>query len=143
MKTMKVALLATAALAAVSVSARADDAADIKAQLEALNARIAQLEAAPAVPTGFNLLAYGDKDAIMIPSLDSNPAAGTKVSTISIVPSADVPAAAEIQWSGFVRAAIVYRSGENGDAEHNFDDDLGIYVRSPDQRCRQDRYVGW
>jgi cytochrome c553 len=35
MKTMKVALLATAALAAVSVSARADDTAAIKAQLEA------------------------------------------------------------------------------------------------------------
>ncbi len=60
MKTMKVALLATAALAAVSVSARADDTAAIKAQLEALTARIAQLEAAPAVPVGFSLLTVSE-----------------------------------------------------------------------------------
>ena len=56
MKTMKVALLATAALAAVSVSARADETAAIKAQLEALTARMAQLEAAPAAPIGYSLL---------------------------------------------------------------------------------------
>ena len=61
MKTMKVALLATAALAVVSVSARADDVAALKAQLEALNARVAQLEAAPAVPTGYSLLTIGAK----------------------------------------------------------------------------------
>ena len=60
MKTMKVALLATAALAAVSVSARADDTAAIKAQLEALTARIAQLEAAPAVPVGYSLLTISE-----------------------------------------------------------------------------------
>ena len=38
MKTMKLALLATAAVAAVTVSARADEVSDLKAQLEALNA---------------------------------------------------------------------------------------------------------
>ena len=44
MKTMKVALLATVAFAAVTVGARADDTAALKAELEALNARVAQLK---------------------------------------------------------------------------------------------------
>ncbi len=69
MKTMKVALLATAALAAVSVSARADDTAAIKAQLEALTARIAQLEAAPAVPVGYSLLTISEGTPTVVPGL--------------------------------------------------------------------------
>jgi hypothetical protein len=128
MKTMKVALLATAALAAVSVSARADDTADIKAQLEALNARIAQLEAAPAVPTGFSLLAYGEKDAIQVPGLTNKDDPTGQLSTISVVPSADMPAAAEIQWDGYVRAAILYVNSED-DLGGGGDDDLDVYAR--------------
>jgi hypothetical protein len=48
MNVLKIALLGTAALAAVSVSARADDLADLKAQIEALNGRISQLESTPS-----------------------------------------------------------------------------------------------
>ena len=71
MKTMKVALLATAALAAISASARADDTAAIKAQLEALTARIAQLEATPSVPTGYSLLTISEGlRPPMVPGLD-------------------------------------------------------------------------
>ena len=72
MKTMKVALLASAALAAVSVSARADDTAAIKAQLEALTARIAQLEAAPAVPIGYSLLTISEGTTTEIPGLEGS-----------------------------------------------------------------------
>jgi hypothetical protein len=68
MKTMKVALLATAALAAVSASARADDTAAIKAQLEALTARIAQLEATPAL-AGYQPMTVSTQDAIVVPGL--------------------------------------------------------------------------
>ncbi len=108
MKTMKVALLATAALAAVSVSARADDAAAIKAQLEALTARIAQLEAAPAVPAGFSLLTVSEGTATKVPGLDSNSpndrTVGDKVTVMGIMPTADAPAETTLEWSGFVRA---------------------------------------
>jgi hypothetical protein len=110
MKTMKVALLATAGLAAVSISARADSVSDMKAQLEALNARIARLEAAPAVPTGFSLLTLSEGKASAIPGLEEQDAAsyGDKANVIGIMPTADMPATASIEWSGFVRAAIVY-----------------------------------
>ncbi len=45
MKIMKLALLGTVALAAVSVNVRADDLADLKSQIEALNSRISHLAA--------------------------------------------------------------------------------------------------
>ena len=124
MKTMKVALLATAALAAVSVSARADSTADLKAQLEALNARVAQLEAAPAVPTGYSLLTIADGQASTIPGfevLNKEAAAyGPKATVIGIMPTADVPASTTIEWSGFVRAAIKYDNPQ-GPAKSSYD----------------------
>jgi hypothetical protein len=51
MKMIKIALLGTAALAAVSVSARADDLSNLKAQIEALNAQVAATADAPASST--------------------------------------------------------------------------------------------
>jgi hypothetical protein len=124
MKTMKVALLASAALAAVSVSARADDTAAIKAQLEALTARIAQLEAAPAVPVGYSLLTITEGTATKVPGLDGSQKVDAgyadKATIIGILPTADVPASTTIEWSGYARAAIVY-----SDYEDNNDDNAG------------------
>jgi hypothetical protein len=121
MKTMKVALLATAALAAVSVSARADDAAAIKAQLEALTARIAQLEAGPALPVGYSLLTITEGQATKVPGLDDNDndtnLYGDKATIISILPTADAPASTTIEWSGYVRAAIVYDDDQGSQAD--------------------------
>ena len=134
MKTMKVALLATAALAAVSVSARADDTAAIKAQLEALTARIAQLEAAPAVPIGFSLLTISEGPATQVPGLDGfskqDTGYGDKATIIGIMPTADVPASTTIEWSGYVRAAIVY-SSYNTDygSEDNTSDSIDVFAR--------------
>jgi hypothetical protein len=109
MKMMKTVLLATAALAVVSASARADDAAAIKAQLEALNARIAQLEAGPAMPVGYSLLTVTEGQAMTVPGLeDTDSAYGDKATIISILPTADAPASTTIEWSGYVRAAAVY-----------------------------------
>ena len=123
MKTMKVALLATAALAAVSVSARADDTAAIKAQLEALTARIAQLEAAPAAPVGFSLLTISEATQTVVPGLGTSAQQiareGDKATVIGILPTADAPASASIEWSGYVRAAIVYV--DYGDRDWNDD----------------------
>jgi hypothetical protein len=135
MKTMKVALLATAALAAVSVSARADDTAAIKAQLEALTARIAQLEAAPAVPVGFSLLTISEGTATSVPGLGNTSQQlareGNEVTVIGILPTADAPASTTIEWSGYVRAAIVYVDyGDNGHNDQTEDsDDLDVYAR--------------
>ena len=110
MKVMKLALLGTAALAAVSVSARADNLSDLKAQIEALQADVAALQAAPSVPAGYSLLTMSEAPAIVVPGLevrDSNAKSAT-VNTIGVLPTADVPASTVIQWSGSVRAAIVY-----------------------------------
>ena len=112
MKTMKVALLATAALAAVSISARADDASALKAELAALNARVAQLEASPALPTGYSLLTIAEGQTSATPGLEvlhkDAVALGDKSTVIGIMPTADMPASTTIEWSGYVRAAIVY-----------------------------------
>jgi hypothetical protein len=128
MKTMKVALLATAALAAVSVSARADDTAAIKAQLEALNARIAQLEAGPAVPTGYSLLTISEGTASTVPGLEvlrkDAISTGDKATVIGIMPTADMPASTTIEWSGYVRAAIIYTDEPSGT-----DDDTDVKSR--------------
>ena len=144
MKTMKVALLATAALAAVSVSARADDTAAIKAQLEALTARIAQLEAAPAVPVGFSLLTISEATQTVVPGLEvlarDRAASGDTATVIGILPTADAPASASIEWSAYVRAAIVYIDYGNrkfsddiadptDDFTEDYGDDLDVYAR--------------
>jgi opacity protein-like surface antigen len=132
MKTMKVALLATAGLAAVSISARADEVSDMKTQLEALNARIARLEAAPAVPTGFSLLTLSEGQASAIPGLEEQDAAsyGDKAHVIGVMPTADMPATATIEWSGFVRAAIEYDTYGGAFSGNNGDDDLNIRSRA-------------
>jgi hypothetical protein len=95
MKVFKLALLGTAALAAASVSAHADNLADLKAQIETLNARVATLEAAPSVPAGYSMVAFskvGDEHII------------------SIMPTADAPAAApetKITWSANIRGGVM------------------------------------
>jgi opacity protein-like surface antigen len=110
MNAVKIALLGTAALAAVSVSARADDLSDLKAQIEALNGRISQLESSPSVPAGYQLLSVSETDAIIVPGLDSTKDKfyGNKATNIGVMPTADVPASTNIQWSGYVRSGLVY-----------------------------------
>ena len=124
MKTMKVALLATAALAAVSVSARADETAAIKAQLEALTARIAQLEAAPAVPVGYSMLTVTTVDALSLTGERAADVVNKTSHRISVLPTADMPAATTIDWDLYVRAAIYYL-----DYDTSSEDSAGIDVR--------------
>jgi hypothetical protein len=108
MNAVKIALLGTAALAAVSVSARADDLSDLKAQIEALNGRISQLESTPSIPAGFQLLTVSQSDAIIVPTIDDSKKFGKKATNIGILPTADVPASTNIQWSGVVKVALDY-----------------------------------
>jgi len=107
MKMTKIALLASAALAAVSMSARADDLSDLKARIAALEANAA----ATSVPAGYSLMTIGTADTILAPGETLNPMLyGAKASNIAIMPTADMPASTNIQWSGFVRAALVYKN---------------------------------
>jgi hypothetical protein len=110
MNALKLALLGTAALAAVSVSARADDLSDLKAQIEALNGRISQLEATPAIPAGYQLLTVSETNSVIVPDSENAKFFGTKGTAIGIMPTADVPASTNIVWTGFVSAALGYVS---------------------------------
>jgi Gram-negative porin len=110
MKVMKLALLGTAALAAASLSANANDLSDLKAQIEALNSRIATLEAAPSVPAGYQLVSFSKAPRILAPGEVLEPGDLAMANTFSILPTADVPASTNVQWGGRVAAAFVYYS---------------------------------
>ena len=70
MKMIKMALLGGAAMAVTAASAQADDLEALKAQIDSLNTRIAAMETAPSVPTGYQLIAVSEGD------LDSTPGLG-------------------------------------------------------------------
>jgi hypothetical protein len=123
MKMMKTALLATAAIAAVTTSARANELSDLKAQIEALNARISQVEAAPAVPAGYQLVSITKGEALKF-GLDSD--INGPATLISVLPAADAPAGTVVSISGNVAAALVYSQVDdigNGPLDNSFDVD--------------------
>ncbi len=111
MKTIKMALLAGAAVAVSAAAAHADELSDLKAQVEALNARMAAMETAPSVPAGYQLLAVSKGDAVKVPGMmdsDRDRVVNDNATIISVMPTADAPAGTTISWSGYVNAAIVY-----------------------------------
>jgi hypothetical protein len=119
MKFFKSALLATAFIATSAMSAQADDLADLKTEIEALNARLASLEVAPSVPTGFRLMTTGKAPALVAPGfLRDSMATLPEVNTIAIAPTADMPSTAQVQWSGYARAAVDY---DKTQTDHFFD----------------------
>ena len=126
MKMMKIALLATAAVAAVSVSARADELSDLKAQIQALNSRVAAVETAPAVPAGYQLLSVGEGKATVVPGLEADKGFGDTATVISILPTADVPSSTSIEFAGLVRAALVWDDYGSNAAN---DDEVSIRTR--------------
>jgi hypothetical protein len=127
MKSFNIALLTGAALSVTAVGAQADDLNVLKAQIEALNARVAAMEVAPSVPAGYQLLSISEGEQRRIPGLDltsrERATYSKTVNTISILPTADAPAGATITWTGFVRAGLVY-----GDSESSLD----FYSRTND-----------
>lgn len=115
MKSIKMALLGGAAIAVSTAGAHADQLQDLKAQVEALNARVAAMETAPSVPAGYQLLAVSKGDAVQVPGLgnsDRDRVANSNATIISVMPTADAPAGTTISWSGYVRAAIVYNGSK-------------------------------
>ncbi len=128
MNMFKMALLGGAALAVSAAGAQADELTALKAQIESLNARVATMEAAPSVPAGYQLLTIREGSQPVIPGLEvlrkDALAMGNSATVISILPTADAPAATEITWSGYARAAIAYHDdGGAGDA------DIDVYAR--------------
>lgn len=108
---MKTALLATAAFAAVTTSASANELADLKAQIEALNARISQVEAAPSVPAGYQLVSITKGQALKF-GLDSD--VDAPATLISVLPAADAPAGTVVSISGNVKAALYFSNDKFG-----------------------------
>lgn len=142
MKMIKMALLGGAALAVTAGVARADELADLKAQIESLNARVAQMEAAPSVPAGYSLLTIGEGQAHVVPGMtaEEQRSFSGPVTVMSVLPTADAPAGATIEWSGYVRAILGYYAWDVGPADG---DDIDIYARGRlNVTARTDTAVG-
>ena len=64
------------------------------------------------MPVGYSLLTVSEGTATQVPGLDGtikvDPGFGEKATVIGIMPVADVPASTTVEWSGYVRSAIVY-----------------------------------
>ena len=122
MKMMKLALLGGAALAVTSAAAYADDLSALKAEIEALNSRVAQLEATPSVPAGYSLMTVTTADAMVVPGYEErDPGVGKKATVIGILPAADAPASTSIEWSGYVRTGLIYSDTDDSSFTRTFD----------------------
>jgi hypothetical protein len=124
MRSIKTVLLCGAALAGLTLQARAEDLSVLKAEIEALNARLAQIEAAPTLPANAALVTISQSAAPVVPGLEeTDPSYGDVATVISVLPTADAPATTSITWTGFARSAAVFVNNETGD------DDLDIKAR--------------
>ena len=134
MKMLKLALLGGAALAVTAAGAFADELGALKAEIEALNSRVAQLEATPSVPAGYSLMTISSGQAMIVPgnALDARDQAayGNKATVIGILPTADAPASTTVEWSGYARAALVYV--DNGVRSDVFDPGEDGILGTPD-----------
>lgn len=143
MKSIKMALLGGAALAVTAVGAQADDLEALKAQIEELNARMAAMEAAPAVPAGYQLLTISEGTLKQTPGLEMTARErfnyGDKMTTIAILPTADAPAGAVINWSGYARAALRFRSTDyDVSLKSRSEDDDGFEIHEVDVEGEED-----
>ena len=53
-----------------------------------------------------------------------------KATVISVMPTADVPATTSIEWSGYVRAAIVYHDFDSGSLLFSTEDETDIHAKA-------------
>jgi hypothetical protein len=129
MKMMKWALLGGAALAVTATAARADDLTQLKAQIEALQSRVSQLEAQPqsSMPSGYSLLALRDGQGTfegLPPQAYGDRDREDQGITLSVVPTADAAPVAEVTVAGEIRTALIYTDRDDVD-----DDSLDVAVR--------------
>jgi hypothetical protein len=134
---VRASLLGGVALGVMSMGAQAaDDLSGLKAQLEALQARVNQLEAKPApaptaqLPQGASFLTIrrgsnmpGFNDDMLSPPSQAVPT--ERGFTIAITPAADVPAPImEVTVSGYVKA----------DFQYDFHNDMGDFASTGNVR---------
>ena len=120
MKMMKWALLGGAALAVTATAAQADDLGALKAQIEALQSRVTQLEAQPqaSMPSGYSLLSIRDGQGTyegVLAERNADKVHDDSGFTMSVLPTADAAPAAEVSVSGEIRTALLYTDFENDD----------------------------
>ena len=118
MRIVRAVLLGGVALAAATGMARADELSDLKAEIAALDARMAAMDQSPQVPQSFRLLTVSEGALEETPgsplSARERAAYAGRATIIGVLPTADAPGVASISWSGYTRAGVVYES-ENGD----------------------------
>jgi opacity protein-like surface antigen len=135
----------------MATGAQADELTALKAQLEALQGRVNQLEQRPAtnvaLPEGASFLSFnrgegslGDFGRMSKIKDDYDPERGF---VISVTPTADVPApVAEVVVYGYVKGDVIYDLDEHdiGDSFYipnlwsNFEDDEGIRLHARQTR---------
>jgi hypothetical protein len=113
MGTSKLILLGSTAIALTATTARADDLSALRAQLEALQSRVSQLEAQPqaAMPSGYSLMAIRDGQGTyegVLPERYADMVRENSGFTLSVLPTADAAPAAEVSVSGEIRTALIY-----------------------------------
>ena len=134
MKMMKWALLGGAALAVTATAARADDLAALKAQIEALQTRVSQLEAQPqaSMPSGYSLMSIRDGQGnyrrSLPPERDADRVREESGFTLSVLPTADAAPVAEVSVSGEIRTALDLHGLDDDDGGDD-DDSLDLKVR--------------
>src|SRR5438552_12771436 len=113
MKITKWALLASAAVAVTATAAQADDLSALKAEIEALQSRVSQLEAQPqaSMPSGYSLMAFRDGQGTyegVLAERNADKVREDSGFTLSVLPTADMAPAAEVSVSGEIRTALIY-----------------------------------
>src|SRR5436309_4721983 len=142
MKVTKWALLASAAIAVTATAARADDLSALKAEIEALQSRVSQLEAQPqaSMPSGYSLMAFRDGQGTyegVLPERNADQVREDSGFTLSVLPTADMAPAAEVSVSGEIRTALIYTNNDfdfhpdspNFSDLDGSDDNLDVKVR--------------
>jgi hypothetical protein len=143
MKATKWILLSGAAMTVMATTARADDLSALKAEIEALQSRVSQLEAQPqgAMPSGYSLMAIRDGQGTyegVLPERYADRVRESSGFTLSVLPTADAAPAAEVSVSGEIRTALIY-TDESTEIDLSFgglsasdefgDDNLDLKVR--------------
>jgi hypothetical protein len=129
-KWLRRALLSGAALSVMATGAQADELSALKAQLEALQSRVSQLESQPSpqLPAGTKLLTVRKGQGTYANATylsPKNQLADEQGYTIAVTPTADMPApVSEVTVSGEIRARMLYHGYEvDGDTiDLNADD---------------------
>ncbi len=145
-KWIRRALLGGVAMTVMAAGAQADDLSALKAQIEALQARVNTIETkGAALPEGVSFVTFqrGHKAIKSVnqvsEGLDSIPE--SRGVTIAVTPTADLPApATEITISGYVRALALWGHAKSGGVTDN---DFDLAARGQiNVRSKTDTAVG-